>query len=52
MRRPRRNHALAFKANVAAAALKGEETLVVLAGRFDVHPIQIAQWKLLEVLQK
>lgn len=27
------------------AALKGEESLVMLAERVDVHPTQITQWK-------
>lgn len=45
MRRPRRNHSPAFKAKVALAALKGDESLAVLAERFDLHANQITQWK-------
>jgi transposase-like protein len=44
-RRSRRNHSAAFKAKVALAALKGEETLAQLAERFDVHANQIGQWR-------
>jgi transposase-like protein len=44
-KRSRRNHSAVFKAKVALAAIKGEETLVQLATRFDVHPNQIVQWK-------
>jgi transposase len=44
-RRPRRNHASAFKAKVAIAAIKGDRTLVQLAEQFDVHPNQISTWK-------
>ncbi len=44
-RRPRRNHAPAFKAKVALEAAKEESTLTELAQRFDVHPNQITQWK-------
>ena len=44
-RRPRRNHSPAFKAKVALEAIKGEEPLITIAERFDVHPNQITTWK-------
>ena len=44
-KRPRRNHAPAFKAKVALDALKGEQTIVELAQRYQVHPNQITEWK-------
>ncbi len=44
-KRPRRNHAPAFKAKVALEALKGDQTVVELAERYQVHPNQIMGWK-------
>jgi len=44
-KKPRRNHAAAFKAKVALDALKGEQTLVELSQRYQVHPNQITDWK-------
>ena len=45
LKRSRRNHTPAFKAKVALAAIKGEQTIVELAKRFEVHPNSILQWK-------
>jgi transposase len=44
-KRPRRNHAPAFKARVALDALKGNQTIVDLSERYQVHPNQIIDWK-------
>lgn len=44
-RRPRRNHSPAFKAKVALEAIKGEEPIIGIAERFDVHPNVITKWK-------
>ncbi len=45
MKRTRRNHGAAFKAQVALAAVKGDKTLAELAEQFSVHPTQITEWK-------
>jgi transposase-like protein len=44
-KRSRRNHSAVFKAKLALAAIKGDETLAQLTTRYDVHPNQIVQWK-------
>lgn len=44
-KRPRRNHSPAFKARVALEAIKGEQPIIEIAQRFDVHPNQITTWK-------
>jgi len=41
----RKHYDAAFKAKVALEAVKGEKTLVELAGIYGVHPNQINKWK-------
>ena len=45
MSQGRRKHSPAFKVKVALEAVKGEETVAQLAGRYQVHPSQIQAWK-------
>ena len=45
MKQNRRQHSPSFKARVVLEALKGEETIVELAHRFEVHSTQIHKWK-------
>jgi len=42
-KKPRRNHAPAFKAKLALEALSGDQTIIELAERYQVHPNQITE---------
>jgi putative transposase len=45
MSRKRRQHGCDFKAQVALAALKEDQTIQQLAKRFAIHTSQIQDWK-------
>lgn len=45
MSKKRKQYSPEFKAKVALAALKNEESLAELANRFEVHPTMIRNWK-------
>jgi transposase len=45
MKAKRKRHDPEFKARVALEALKGVTTIQQIAKDFDVHPVQVSDWK-------
>jgi transposase-like protein len=45
MKAKRRRHEPEFKARVALEALKGIKTIQQIAKEFDIHPVQVSDWK-------
>ena len=45
MKAKRKRHDGAFKAKVGLEALKGIRTVSQIAKEYDVHPVQVSQWK-------
>ena len=43
MKGNRKKHSPSFKAKVALEAIKGEETIAQIAGRYEVHPTLVAR---------
>jgi transposase-like protein len=45
MSKQRKIYSADFKAKVALAAIKGQQTINEIASSFGVHPNQVMQWK-------
>ena len=45
MKAKRRRHEPEFKARGALEALKGVQTIQEIAKNFDIHPMQVTDWK-------
>lgn len=45
MKAKRRRHEPQFKARVALEAIKGVRTIQEIAKEFDIHPVQVSEWK-------
>ena len=45
MKTTRRRHDATFKARVALEALKGLKTIQQIAKEYDIHPVQVSDWK-------
>ena len=45
MKAKRRSHSSEFKAKVGTEALQGVKTIQQLAKEFEVHPVQVSDWK-------
>jgi len=45
MKAKRRRHDPEFKARVALEALKGIKTIQQIAKDYEVHPVQVSEWK-------
>ncbi len=41
----RKKHSAEFKAKVVLETLKNEEPINAIAGKFEVHPVQVSGWR-------
>ena len=45
MKAKRRRHDPEFKARVAMEAIKGIKTIQEIAKDYEIHPVQVSEWK-------
>ena len=45
MKKQRRKHTAEFKARIALEAIKGLDTINEIAAKYEVHPVQVGNWK-------
>ena len=45
MKKQRRKHTAEFKARIALEAIRGLDTLNEIAAKYEVHPVQVGNWK-------
>ena len=45
MKKQRRKHMAEFKARIALEAIKGLDTINAIAAKYEVHPVQVGNWK-------
>lgn len=45
MKRQRRKHTAEFKARIALEAIRGIDTINEIAAKYEVHPVQVGNWK-------
>jgi transposase len=45
MKAKRRRHDATFKSRVALEAIKGVKTIQQIAKEYEVHPVQVSDWK-------
>ena len=45
MKKQRRKHTAEFKARIALEAIRGIDTINEIAAKYEVHPVQVGNWK-------
>ncbi len=45
MKKQRRKHTAEFKARIAMEAIRGIDTINEITAKYEVHPVQVGNWK-------